>query len=322
MDIYRDRTSACNATEAIKNRPVQTSFPVDKRHIHGAFQLPSGFGLKILPSNALVLPRTAPLDPSPPTAPKPWKERLIKLWKSNSHEIDRSKPINRDIEIASSYNVLKTAVTFSQAVSGVYTLYQTKGDQTKRYGYAAFGLSVLPYAIMAVVNLISTLLTPEYSSMYLVESQEMVEAQDRGGSFDGVVGKLHDIPKRHNYWVVVEIYLGYALIPLPYILIYILTKFQAGESTQLQRAAMLLWLTIGTVTGLFVGLGQGKVSEAISQIMSYSRQFFAHKTPPRKIPLSNFADRAANLCYSFGAVWGFITIGYMIKEYGTCTEIG
>ena len=42
---------------------------------------------------------------------------------------------------------------------------------------------------MSIVNLISTLLTPEYSAMYLVSSEAMKEAQRRKGStFESVVG--------------------------------------------------------------------------------------------------------------------------------------
>ena len=66
-----------------------------------------------------------------------------------------------------------------------------KGDQIQRYGYAAFGLTVMPYPIMSVVNLLGTILTPDYSVIYLVSSEAMDEARRREGSrFEGTVGVI------------------------------------------------------------------------------------------------------------------------------------
>ena len=62
--------------------------------------------------------------------------------------------------------------------------------QVDRYGYAAFGLTVVPYIVMSLVNLAVHLVTPNYSTMYLVHSPEMDEAIDRGGVFEGQVGKV------------------------------------------------------------------------------------------------------------------------------------
>ncbi|KAJ6595163.1 hypothetical protein DFH09DRAFT_1273229 [Mycena vulgaris] len=58
-------------------------------------------------------------------------------------------------------------------------------------GYAAFGLTVLPYTMMTLVNLIGNLLTPDYPTLYLVQSYILLEAQSRTGAlFEGLVGKL------------------------------------------------------------------------------------------------------------------------------------
>ena len=66
-----------------------------------------------------------------------------------------------------------------------------KGDQIQCYGYAAFGLTVTPYLLMSIVNLLSTILTPDYSAMYLVSSEAMEEARRREGSrFEGIVGVI------------------------------------------------------------------------------------------------------------------------------------
>jgi hypothetical protein len=58
------------------------------------------------------------------------------------------------------------------------------------YGYAAFGLTVAPYLVMSLVNLISTVLTPDYSVVYLVRTDIMEEAERHEGHFNGVVGQI------------------------------------------------------------------------------------------------------------------------------------
>lgn len=71
------------------------------------------------------------------------------------------------------------------------TLVQTtRGAQIDTYGYAAFGLTLIPYAMMSLVNLISALTTPSYSTMFMVRNEVMDEAK-----FDGVVGRLCPEPR-------------------------------------------------------------------------------------------------------------------------------
>jgi hypothetical protein len=72
----------------------------------------------------------------------------------------------------------------------VITLYRSRGDQLEQYGYAAFGLSVIQYAIMSFVNLLGNLICPDYPTLYIVRSEVMEEAEARGGRFIGTIGKL------------------------------------------------------------------------------------------------------------------------------------
>jgi hypothetical protein len=60
------------------------------------------------------------------------------------------------------------------------------------YGYAAFGLTVIPYAIMSILNLTANLLTPEYPMLFMVQSDGM-RIRQLGYSkpqFDGIVGTI------------------------------------------------------------------------------------------------------------------------------------
>jgi hypothetical protein len=62
-----------------------------------------------------------------------------------------------------------------QLIFALLTLYRTRGDQLNKYGYSAFGLTVLPSFIMSSVNLAGNIVTPTYSNLYLVHSRELEE---------------------------------------------------------------------------------------------------------------------------------------------------
>ena len=71
------------------------------------------------------------------------------------------------------------------------TLYKTGGDQIERNGFAAFGLTVIPYLIMTLVNLIGNAITPKYPKAYLVRSAIMDEAKKcSDAKFEGIVGTI------------------------------------------------------------------------------------------------------------------------------------
>ena len=94
-------------------------------------------------------------------------------------------------KLSSSFNVVKGVAALAQLLYTSITLYHTNGGQLKQFGFAAPGLTVLPYAVMSGLNLIANLVTPHYPTMYLVRSKVMEEAERRKGSrFNYVVGEL------------------------------------------------------------------------------------------------------------------------------------
>jgi hypothetical protein len=136
------------------------------RDVHGIYVLPDGYTLARLPSNA-----------------------RIKLSDTKHHA---------KIKLSSSYNMPKVIVSIVQVLYASSTLYRSRGDQIARYGYAAFGLTVIPYIIMSIINLLGHLLTPDYSTLYLIRSSEMVEAEAEGraGYFAATIGSVvEDIPE-------------------------------------------------------------------------------------------------------------------------------
>jgi hypothetical protein len=231
--------------------------PVTSRKVHGLPQLsenslPEGYSLALLPSNTKVNPKVTG-DPK--------------------------------IILSSPHSIPQVIIAIVQVLYASYTLYKTRGDQLNRYGYAAFGLTVIPYIIMSFVNLLGNLLTPDYSTLYLVSSSELEEAMSRKAQIDGAVGTVspvnwaasdydrfaeqyesfHHIPECSRFETIGESYntptlLGFSgflwwgfvvffLGAIPYAVIGSLTHFQAGQSTQAQRVLTMFWLA----SGVFIG---------------------------------------------------------------------
>ncbi|KAL8809342.1 MAG: hypothetical protein Q9223_003143 [Gallowayella weberi] len=139
--------------------------------IHGVCQLAPGYALAYIPEDMKVYSH-------------------IKHQRSLS--ISRLLGVNHspNIKLASTHDVPRILFSIIQTVFGGYTLYKARGDQIERYGYAAFGLTVLPYMMVSTINLLGSLLSSEYETVYLVHSAIMDEMKERGGLCDGVVGTL------------------------------------------------------------------------------------------------------------------------------------
>ena len=158
--------------------PSYKMLDLNGRKIHGSCCLPPGYEL------AIVQPQSTVLELNDE---KMSKQQSAPSGTETSNEISPSV----ESDISWSYSFVKGLVAILQALYACVTLYETRGDQIERYGYAAFGLTVAPYLVMSIVNLIGTVLTPDYSTLFMVESNIMEEARERNGAcFVGAVGKL------------------------------------------------------------------------------------------------------------------------------------
>ena len=121
-----------------------------------------------------------------------FKTQVSSKWGSRRSSLDYSHPsTTTTTQLSSVNNLAKGLIAIFQTLYASFTLYHARGDQIQHYGYAAFGLTVVPYIVMSIINLASTVLTPDYSVMYLVESEAMDEARKReNAKFDGVVGRI------------------------------------------------------------------------------------------------------------------------------------
>lgn len=150
-------------------QPAKSLFSPTGRKVHGYCRLPVGYALSIVPKSTAVHPLLDMMS-SPDDAPQ--------------------HPAT--VDFSSNSNLSKSLVAILQLTYATYTLNKSKGDQIDRFGYAAFGLTVTPYLIMSFINLLSSLLTPDYSHVYLVTSEIMKEAENHGGQFHGCVGTLEE----------------------------------------------------------------------------------------------------------------------------------
>lgn len=126
------------------------------RRVYGKCDLPEGYALRLLPKDAPVTPGT--------------EASLFALSTTSSFS--------------------QGFIAMLQLLFASYTLAKTDRNQLSRYGYAAYGLTVLPFLMMSFLNLLSSLLNPAYHYVYLIDSETLWEARLRGGSFEGMVGHL------------------------------------------------------------------------------------------------------------------------------------
>ena len=150
--------------------PSTHTFALEGRKVHGICRLPHGFALAPVGINATV----------------------VELDDVRNHKESPTKSQPKTtIEISSLYSLTQGLVAVCQTLYASATLYKARGDQIKMYGYAAFGLTVAPYLVMSILNLLGTILTPNYPTTFMVDSEIMREAARRDGAqFNGVVGML------------------------------------------------------------------------------------------------------------------------------------
>ncbi|KAI5849691.1 hypothetical protein BZA05DRAFT_401141 [Tricharina praecox] len=238
-----------------------------------------------------------------------------------------------DIEIPNSYNFVQAIAAIAQILFASKELYDSRGAQINQYGYAAFGLTVIPYLWMSFLNLFAAVLHSHYSHMYLVhygggeELNDSTPANENTPSIDGTeegkrasinvrtidtpeddaqreknpdaqalerrrkaewnqalrdsvigaVGLVYIRPETlkeapyQRLWRLCEslitgkildtgtlckeighfVIWGVSLL-IPYIIIHFMTRFEAANSTAVQRFAVVGWLAMGQALALLL----------------------------------------------------------------------
>jgi hypothetical protein len=218
--------------------------------------------------------------------------------------------------ICSDWSFLKIIVSIAQLVFAVATLYRTKGDQIDQFGYAAFGLTVIQYALMSMVNLVGNLMCPQYPTMYLVETTTMFAAQQEGAEIEGIVGIVDEdiddldlhAPNSGQFWK--EFLRGIWWVPLCWSplaitvsIIAALTHFRKGNSTEIERILTMAWLATGSWFG------------CAAFLESRSREFKV-----RRIFISMFLYWVVFLTGATPVIAGIWVVANEIMRYGVCTR--
>ena len=86
-----------------------------------------------------------------------------------------------------------------QILFACFTLYFTPSDQIPRWGYAAYGLSVFPYALMSLMNVLCAGFVGSYPCGQLLRTHILEEAlrrpqQEEQWLIDGMIGKTKVAP--------------------------------------------------------------------------------------------------------------------------------
>ena len=124
--------------------------------------------------------------------------RLLGRGIQEPKEEETSRLSKYDIGVASSLGVMKGIIALFQLYSIVSYIIVEKYDKKRINDYAAFQLTLIPYGLMSVVNILCGLVTPTYSAVYMVNSTIMEEARARGWTFDGTVGELCENRERDS----------------------------------------------------------------------------------------------------------------------------
>ena len=157
---------------------------IGSRVVFGLSEPPDQYKFAFVPRNAEVL---GLVDPTPTPSSNVSDIPLIRfLYRIFASPVSTPK-------LSPSFNLVKGMAALVQLLYASFTLFRTTKGEVDQYGFAAPGLTVIPYAIMSALNLVASLVAPHYPTLYLVRSEVMEEAERRTGlPFNYVVGKVVD----------------------------------------------------------------------------------------------------------------------------------
>ncbi|KAK5651252.1 hypothetical protein OQA88_12660 [Cercophora sp. LCS_1] len=287
--------------------------------IHGLIHLPAGYDITLLPRDYSVQP----------LAISPSSGKTATGYTSNTISCD--------------YNFVKIAASLAQTIAGSLTVYQASKAQFALFGFTQSSLTVIPYILMSLTNLAANITCPNYSTLYLVETDLLEEAKGLGGFAHGTVGYVSEWNLTHPHPAArvfkKALYLiGIGLVALPFILIGFWTKFQPGpESTTEEKGWIWSWLITSIMFGVPVGYVQkhtythslkflGDISSVFWRVIKGGNLKFH-----QKVLVGAVAMTLATLALVINVVIGtaifvtpigmFVTVGRQIIKVGICKMV-
>jgi len=278
----------------------------------------------------MQLPADAKFDDDDYDAPS-LLQRCHMLKRKLIRPEDQSAPRPPVLRLACKYSLVKILVSIYQLLFSIATLYKSRGDQITRYGFFAPGLTVAPYAWMSLINLLGNLFRPEYPAMYIVNSNSLtrlrakLRADGKQDEFKvaGTIGHISAESERRLLGIVAKDgklatgrgdNVAFLIAPLivgsiPVLIVGILSNFSVGKSTKAQQ----LWIAVWIYYGILIGTGIGHMYRVMESKPILQTQW--EKT------VEAFFSFLTFLIFVACAIGGFVTIGRMVREYGTCVEL-
>ncbi|KAK3302748.1 uncharacterized protein B0T15DRAFT_314050 [Chaetomium strumarium] len=289
--------------------PAHPVFLPDDAVVHGQYRLPAGYALAFVPLKA-------------------------------ARELESPDQASSNT-LASSYNFPKMLISLIQAAWAIITLYRARGDQIQEFGYAAFGLTVAPYAFMSLMNIIGSLLNPEYNAIFLVRTPLMDQAESHaefnGGGFFAaeVLFKAVENPKRPHH--------PSSAINVPVLTIHAFGPDLDDDKLLIEYGRMNILLDYGVmieygavivgciplaIIGALSGFQPGNSSSlqrgftlswVVMGIITAPFFYNLDKAPQGRDVARFYFGRAAIIIYGAAAIGGMAMVGLMIRDFGVCT---
>lgn len=253
--------------------------------------------------------------------------------------------------LSCNYSMPKAIVAIIQVIYGTSDLYQSSVRQLPRFGYAAYSLTVIPYVMMSIVNLVATLCEPQYPAMFLVRY---------GGDQDPRVAARTNTEILHDIDSAAETAAGWQeLIPgavgnaygnlrgdlsgnrsfdvrIP---LFLLTVVPAADPTQVKggetigRWMMILisgwclfavpYITIYLLTG-FEGRDSTDTQRGFTMAWLAIGQMYGwtlYSLPEQNGLFNQLRMLTLTLTVSAGAIGGLVVVGNMLIDDEVCTVI-
>ncbi|KAF8247019.1 hypothetical protein K440DRAFT_644208 [Wilcoxina mikolae CBS 423.85] len=142
--------------------------------VHGAIPdpLPPGYCLRVVPEYETVRP--------------------LQNTTNDGQQKTLQSQVPPPVILSKTKNELKSIAAIGQLIAAIYVLWKARGKQLDTFGYAAYSLTVIPYALLSLLNFLVSLAVPEYPMLYVVRNNAMKKLTAEGWHFEGVVGELEE----------------------------------------------------------------------------------------------------------------------------------
>lgn len=182
-------------------------------HEGGKFVIPRGYTVQNCPDNVLpqrhdripteevgLVDQTqdqTPLVLQQGGAPPPRAHREIK---------DDASYANYTVPVESELLLAESIIALVQLIFAIASTSLSARDTVEKYGYAAYSLTVLPFAAMSISNGLANATSRNYPLRYFAKTLEMSEArrriENKEDVFEGFAGRLPQIePEEESYWI-------------------------------------------------------------------------------------------------------------------------